>query len=101
MSEAEDRRYTPLDETLAMPVTRLLRTLRRFDSARSGDLYLALELSEDERSAYSAALSRMTKSGLVERDSYSSDGWLYRLTNEGRAELDRRMRGEWSKRRAS
>lgn len=101
MSEAEDRRYTPLDETLAMPVTRLLRALRWFDWTRPSDLYVVLELAEHEKSAYSAALSRMTKSGLVERGDHSTDGWAYRLSDAGRAELDRRLRGEWSKRRAA
>lgn len=101
MSSLAERVYTPLDETLAMPVTRLLRALRWFDWARSGDLYLALEVSDDERSNYSAALSRMAKSGLVERGDNSTDGWAYRLSGAGRAELDRRLRGEWSKRRAA
>lgn len=91
-------RYSPLDETLAMPVTRLLRALRRFDWTRPGDLYVALEIGEHEKSSFSAALSRMANKGLVERGDHSTDGWAYRLSDAGRVELERRLRGEWSKR---
>ena len=101
MSTLAERVYTPLDETLAMPVTRLLRALRRFDWVRACDLYIALDVTEDEKSSYSAALSRMTKAGYVNRGDYCSDGWLYQLTSAGRVELERRLRGEWSKRRAA
>lgn len=86
--------YTPIDDLLAMPATRMMRAMRWFDWARSVDLYLNANVSDDERSACSSALSRLVKDGYAERGDRSSDGWAYRLTSAGRAELAARLSGE-------
>lgn len=86
--------YTPLDLILELPATRLLRALRWFDWATPHDVYEAAGVGDHERSAVSAALSRLVKEGLIERGGRGADGVLHRLTAAGRVELARLLRGE-------
>lgn len=91
--------YVMLDAILEQPSTRVLRAIRWFDWASSFDIYFACDVGDHDRSAFSAALARLTKDKLIERN-----GRLFRLTAAGRQDLARRLRGEsrvQSKRRAA
>ncbi len=98
-----ESRYTPLDELLDQPATRVLRGLRYFDWVSSFDLFHALGAPDyqpdqrhtnTERNALSAALTRLVKMGFVERGNRQVDGYVHRITPAGRAELKRRLAGE-------
>lgn len=95
-------RYLPLDELLAMPRVRILRTLTHFDWASGEDINVALDnLDERSANAHSMCLGRMVREGLVERRGLwgrsgsrrESRGGLnpaytrYRITDAGRREL--------------
>lgn len=96
-----DPKYIPLDEILERPTTRLLRALRWFEWVSSIDLLHALGVEwSPERSAdnaehhrYTASLSRLTKTGMVERQGSRSHGYLYRISQKGRDELHRLLQG--------
>jgi DNA-binding transcriptional ArsR family regulator len=64
-------RYIPLDELLDMPRVRILRALRRFESASVDDLRDALDLdiraNETTANTYTKMLSRLVSEGLVEK----------------------------------
>lgn len=91
----QTQRYMPVDETLSMMRTRILRALRRFDWATSEQLALAMNLEEyspehdqgrryhsKERKRYQDEMSNLVKDGLVARD--DSDRIRYRITSAGR-----------------
>lgn len=95
--------YTPLEDVLAQPAVRILRTLRWFDWIEVSDLLLAAGASEEhdasDRAALLTALSRATAAGHVERfvpprasggDRAGRTSW-YRITAAGRGELARRL----------
>lgn len=86
--------YRPLDEELARPQLRVLRFLRHFEDASLVELLdAAREPSHKNHTAYQAfsrALLRHTEYGFVER--IRSGGiYRYRITEAGRAELERRL----------
>ncbi|HVY79869.1 MAG TPA: hypothetical protein VG994_02715 [Steroidobacteraceae bacterium] len=98
-------RYTPIDVRLSEMPTRILRGLRRTGWIQVDDFRdLVLDLPPNglrqhpERNAFSAALIRLVRAGLVEkRAAYTIAGRLgvhtydVRLTDRGRAELARRL----------
>lgn len=95
------KNYTPLDEILETPSTRILRALRWFDWVSSPDLMNAAGVPDfvveygdnHERNAASAALSRLVRSGYVERGVRLLDGYTHRITKAGLRELKLRLRG--------
>jgi len=97
-------KYRPLDEVLGSTRVRLLRALTRFEWIDSLTLFEALgvpswwtddDRMNPERGAYTQMLSRITRSGLVERRRTiergrcdgMNDSLEYRITSAGRAEL--------------
>lgn len=92
--------YTPLDETLDSPQTKVLQRLIRFDDwVNHEDLMDSFGVtSVVERSPYVTALSRLMKAGSVEKRKMKTkyprgggNGGWWRVTESGRAELARRL----------
>lgn len=85
--------YIPIDETLSMPIVRVLRTLRHFEWVTSGELLYVLGVNERgrEHNALHRALSRACVSGYIETRGPSRNYREYRITSKGRAELKRRL----------
>lgn len=59
-------RYFPIDEELSEMGNRILRALRFFDWVASPDLIEAMNISAEERPAYSSSLARIIARGYVE-----------------------------------
>lgn len=75
--------YTPLESVLSSPSVRVLRAIRFFDWVYADELMVAMDATDADRDSLSTALSRLVKIGSVERN-----GQRYRITADGRAELD-------------
>ena len=100
--------YTPLDELIAKPVVRLLRGLRFHDWITGPSLLDLCDVPPfDERDhlvrdAFTQALSRIVKRGLVERrdqlaprrEFTAMRQYEYRITEAGRAKLAALLKGK-------
>ncbi len=80
--------YTPLDVVLDKATTRILRSLRHFDSVAACDLMEVLDVPDcrTARSQYYNAFERLMLNELVRRDQGK-----YWITQEWRGELARRL----------
>lgn len=90
----ESARYVPIDELLERPRVRILRALRRFDWITAIDLADVLDLPTEKgaRDSFASMLGRLVRIGQVERRGVRP--FDYRITKEGRADLEAVLAGE-------
>lgn len=81
--------YVPLDELLASPKVRVLRLLRRHDSASSHEIHEVLEIQREEIDTYNQVISRLFREGLTARVGKAVGSYRYSLTALGRERLAR------------
>jgi len=83
--------YVPLDELLATPKVRVLRFLRRRDSASSHEMHEGLEIQDDQIGAYNQVISRLHRDGLTSRTGKAIGSYRYSITALGRERLARML----------
>lgn len=89
--------YTPIDEMIRRPPTRIMRILRHHGWLYIGELRDMLGGDQKERNASQTALRRLIAAGFVERRPApqvwggGADCYDVRLTDKGRAEIVRRL----------
>lgn len=100
MINSGDTGYTPLDELMERPGTRVLVALRRFDWVAPHELFDAAGFPDyddpqhtSERRSAASALSRLVRDGFAERHPRRLDRTLHRITAAGRVELERLLTG--------
>ena len=82
-------RYSPIDLQLRVAHVHLLRYLRRFDWVSTFDLLETAGVDTDREGRHNraarGAIQRMLRLGLAERHGTPRHGYLYRITDAGRA----------------